>query len=48
MWLIICGPLELFSADWTFSTYSKRDANDEPAVGMLFVEETGITGSSGF
>lgn len=47
-WPIICGPLEPFSADWTLSTYSKRLARDKPAVGELFVEETGITGSSGF
>lgn len=47
-WLIICVPLELFSADWTFSTYSKREAKDKPVVGVLFVEETGIIGSSGF
>lgn len=46
-WLSTCMPPELCSPDWTFSTYSKRDVKDAPTDGLLLVDETGTTGSSG-
>ena len=48
-WLRTCVPPEFISEDWTFSTYSKRDAKEEPTGEVLLVEvETGTDGSSGF
>lgn len=49
-WLTRWEPLEFTSDDWTFSTYSKRDAKDEPVAAVLGTveDETGTVGSSGF
>lgn len=48
IWLIICGPLELVSVDSAFSTYSKREANEDPIlIAVLLVVGAGTCTSSG-